>query len=855
MLISQNWLTRILQTANPSWSVDSEELDAGFVRVGFETEGYERLPKTEGPLVIGKVSNIEELEGFKKPIRYCEVAVGEANGTGEPQNIICGARNFAEGDYVIVALPGTVLPGPFEISARKTYGKISEGMMCSASEIGLFDGTSPGIITVSEEEITANGLAAGDDARGLLGLDDTVFEVNVTPDRGYALSARGLARELASSFELQYRDPALDPAAAALDDDLFAGIPGIKEDILSLQVEEDTKCSLFGIRKVEGIDPTAESPLWLQRELMLCGQRPVNAATDVTNYVMMLLGQPMHAFDAGKITGNLRVHRASEGDILTTLDGVKRTLSSEDVVISDDSGIQSLAGVMGGSTSEISDETVDVLFEAAHWDELTVARTCRRHKLSSESSRRFERGTDAAIIGNALDFAVSLLVRIAGGKVVHGRTMVGEVPSMPMIQMHTNRPGKVAGMIYPDGTTIGRLREVGCTVRETGLRDGQGARQIEVTPPTWRPDLTIPADLVEEVLRLEGLENIPSVLPHAPVGCGLTPRQRLRRRIGHAMAWNGFAEILPTPFIANDVFDEWGLAEDDPRRNVVKVQNPLESDHASLGTTLLPSMIDALRRNSARGQKDVALFGVEQVCLPRLPESERKPTPMPAVTQRPSEAELDELAQTLPEQPLYVAMVAAGQRALQGPWGGAENFEAQDAFEAARLIGRAAGVDVEFRNAEFLPWHPGRCAEILVDGTVVGHAGELHPQVCERANIPARSIALEIDLDALPVEERFPQPKVSAFPPVYQDVALVVDEDLPVAEVQKVLQEGAGELLESIRLFDIYESDSLAEGKRSLTFSLSFRATDRTLTEDEASEGRRAAIAAATEKLGAELRS
>src|SRR5699024_590628 len=242
----------------------------------------------------------------------------------------------------------------------------------------------------------------------------------------------------------------------------------------------------------------------------------------------MLLGQPIHADVARKTTRNLRVTRGAEGAAPTTLDGVERTLSSEDVVISDDSGIQSLAGVMGGSTSEISDETVDVLFEAAHWDALTVARTCRRHKLSSESSRRFERGTDASIIGNALDFAVSLLVRIAGGQVVHGRTMVGEVPSMPTIQMHTNRPGKAAGLLCPDGTPIGRLRGVGCTVRETGRRDGPGARQIEGTPPTWRPDLTIPADLVEEVLRLEGLEHIPSVLPHAPVGRGLTPRQRRR---------------------------------------------------------------------------------------------------------------------------------------------------------------------------------------------------------------------------------------------------------------------------------------------------------------------------------------
>ncbi|HIW95562.1 MAG TPA: phenylalanine--tRNA ligase subunit beta [Candidatus Corynebacterium gallistercoris] len=851
MLISQAWLTRILQTSNPSWSVTAEEFDSGFVRVGFETEGYETIPVTTGPLVVGRVEKIEELEGFKKPIRYCDVNVGEANGSGDLQHIICGARNFAEGDNVIVALPGTVLPGPFEISARKTYGKVSEGMICSAMELGLSAQQNPGIITVSDAELAANGVAVGDDARGLLGLADTVFDVNITPDRGYALSARGLARELASSFNLQFRDPATDPAAAALRDDLLAGIPGVEGDVQGLNVEEDTRCSMFGLRKVVGIDPKAESPLWLQRELMLCGQRPVNAATDVTNYVMFLLGQPMHAFDAAKITGDLRVHRASGGEKFTTLDGVERTLNSEDVVISDSSGIQSLAGVMGGTTSEISAETTDVLFEAAHWDQITVARTCRRHKLSSEASRRFERGTDPAVIEEALDFAVALLADIAGGTIVEGRTVVGEVPAMPTITMHTSRPGKVAGTVYPDGTTISRLREVGCAVRETGSRDGNGAREIEVTPPTWRPDLTMPADLVEEVLRLEGLEDIPSIVPTAPAGAGFTPRQRMRRNVGRALAWAGFAEILPTPFIANDVFDVWELPAEDARRNTVKVQNPLEADYACIGTTLLPSMIESLRRNVTRGQRDVALYGVEQVAHPK---PGKQFSPMPSVKQRPSDAEVKELLGSLPAQPLHVAVVASGARQLQGTWGGPVAFEAADAIEAARTVMRAVGVTAEFRNAEYLPWHPGRCAEILVDGAVVGHAGELHPQVCERANIPARTVAVEINLDAIELKETFPRPVLSAYPAVLQDVAVVVDAATPAADVEEALKEGAGELLEDIRLFDVYRSDALGEDKRSLTFSLRFRAFDRTLTEEEASQARESAVARAAEAVGASLR-
>jgi phenylalanyl-tRNA synthetase beta chain len=857
MLISQDWLTRLLRTSNASFSVTSEEMDAGFVRVGFETEGYEHIAESTGAIVFGRVESFEELEGFKKPIRYCEVNVGDANGSGEPQHIICGARNFRQGDIVIVSLPGAVLPGGFEIAARKTYGKVSEGMMCSAAELGLASVQTAGIIALRGKEAEDPRIVIGEDAREFLGLDDTVFEVNVTPDRGYALSARGLARELAASFGLSFRDPATDPAAAALATDLLAGLPsaGDASDLPAITVDPETKASRFGIRRVSGIDPTVESPYWMQRELLLAGQRPVNAATDVTNYVMFLLGQPMHAFDAGKIAGDLHVHLATEGEKLTTLDGVERTLSGEDVVISDATGIQSMAGVMGGSTSEISAETTDVYFEAAHFDQITVARTSRRHKLSSEASRRFERGTDPAAIEAALDFAVALLTRIAGGTVVPGVSIVGEVPAMPTIAMHTSAPGRMAGTIYPSGTTVGRLTEVGCKVTPTGERDANGAMAIEVVPPTWRPDLTIPAELVEEVLRLEGLDKIPSVIPNAPAGRGLTPRQRMRRSVGHALAWNGWLEILPSPFIPNDTFDVWGLDASDPRRSAIRVLNPLESDVATIGTTLLPSMIDSLRRNITRGQKDLGLFGVEQVTLPTGVSGT---SPMPSTAGRPSDEEVTELLASLPDQPLHVAVIAAGDRELQGTRGPARPYTAADAFEAVRVIARAAGVEVTLRNAEYLPWHPGRCAEVLavVDGgeVVVGHAGELHPQVCERADLPKRTIAVEVNLDGLPLAESFPRPVLSPFPALYQDVAVVVDETTPAADVEAALVSGAGELLEAIRLFDEYHAEALGEGKRSLTYSLRFRATDRTLTEDEASEAREAAVAAAASTVGATLR-
>ena len=834
MLISKNWIVRLLQNAgNKDFNPTDEELDAGFVRVGFETEGYAPLPEVTGPLVIGRVAEIEELTGFKKPIRYCQVDVGQANGTGEPQGIICGARNFKQGDLVVVSLPGAVLPGGFEISARKTYDHISAGMMASAAELGL-TAKSEGIITLHDGSATP-----GQDAREILGSDDTVFEVNVTPDRGYALSARGLTREIASAFDLEFSDVAQDPAIAGID---IAGVPAPSGETIAVSVEESTKAKRFGVRTVEGIDPNATAPFWMQRELMLSGVRSVNAATDVTNYVMLLTGQPMHAFDADKIAGGLRVHNATDGEKFETLDHVERTLTAQDVVISDDNGIQSLAGVMGGTTSEISDETVNVHFEAATWDPLTVARTARRLKLSSEASRRFERGVDPQLVENALDIACALLVDIAGGTIHAGRTLVGDVEKRDAIAMRATRPAELIGVDYARETVVRRLEEVGCEVAGDG-------EELQVTPPTWRTDITVPVELVEEVVRLEGLDDIPSILPTPRGGRGLSPLQRRRRAVTHALAYSGYAEIIPTPFIANDTFDTWGLDADDPRRNTVKVQNPLDADYGILGTTLLPPMLEAAGRNVARGRGDVAIYSVAQTSEKRADVS-----PLPDVSERPADEVVAELVESLPKQHLHAATVALGNTELEGPWGTGRAYEWSDAIEAAQLVARVCGVELDVQAAEYLPWHPGRCAALKVDGEIVGHAGELHPQILEKLNLPARTCAMEIDLTAIPLAERLPAPRLSAFPLLNQDIALVVDDSVAAEDVRRVVQEGAGELVEAVTLFDVYRSDNLGEGKKSLAFGLAFRAPDRTLTEEEASEARLKAAELAKERFGAEMR-
>ncbi len=835
MLISQKWLTSLLNNAgNPGWSVSAEELDAGFVRVGFETEGYEPLPETTGPLVIGRVEEIEELTEFRKPIRYCQVNVGKANGTGELQGIICGARNFKEGDYVVVSLPGAVLPGGFEIAARETYGHISNGMMASEAELG-FTSKSDGIITLPE------GVGElGQDAREVLGGPDTIFEVNVTPDRGYALSARGLGREVASAFDLEYKDVAKDPSVAGVD---VSSVPAPTGDLIPITLEESTKAQRFGLRKVEGIDPTVQAPFWMQRVLMLAGVRSVNAATDVTNYVMLLLGQPMHAFDADKVAGGLRVHNAQGGEEFETLDHTKRTLTPGDVVISDDNGIQSLAAIMGGTTSEIGDDTTNVYFEAASWGALTVARSARHHKLSSEASRRFERGVDPTIIEVALDMACALLVEIAGGTISDKRTLVeGTAQNREPINLRVAHPSELIGVEYSKETVIKRLQEVGCDIADNG-------DVLVVTPPAWRTDLNEPVELIEEIVRLEGLDDIPLVLPTPRGGRGLSQEQRRRRAVTHALAYSGYVEIIPTPFMSNTVVDTWGLDADDPRRNTVGVQNPLDADYAVLATTLLPAMLEAVGRNVARGRHDLSLYSVAQTAEKTADES-----PMPSVAERPSDAVVEELVSSLPVQHLHAATVAIGNIEPEGPWGDGRAYTWADAIESAQVVARACGVTLDIESVEHVPWHPGRCAQLSVDGVVVGYAGELHPQVLEALGLPERTCAMEIDLTAVPFNQTLPAPVLSSFPALHQDIALVVDEAVPAESVRRTIEQNAGDLLEAVELFDVYRSESLGDGKKSLAFGLIFRAPDRTLTDDEASAGRLAAAEAAEKEFGAQMR-
>ncbi|MGW3496747.1 phenylalanine--tRNA ligase subunit beta [Streptomyces sp. NPDC001020] len=814
------------------------DVQAKLISVGLEVETVEQLgADLKGPLVVGQVLTIEELDGFKKPIRFCTVDVGQANGTGEPQEIVCGARNFSVGDKVVVVLPGAVLPGGFAISARKTYGKKSHGMICSSDELGMGDDGSKGIIVLPPE------YEVGTDAIELLELVDEVLDIAVTPDRGYCLSLRGIAREAAIAYGLPLRDPAL------LD------VPAPNGFGYPVKISEPLGCDRFTARTVSGLDPEARSPIWLQRRLQKAGMRPVSLAVDVTNYVMLELGQPLHAYDRSRVQGPIGVRRAQQGEQLGTLDGITRKLDAEDLVITDDRGPIGLAGVMGGANTEIADDdheagaTTDVVIEAAHFDAISIARTARRHKLSSEASRRFERGVDPMAASAAAQRTVDLLVLLAGGTADAGVTEV-IAPSAPRtITIPADHPDKVAGVEYGRETVVRRLQEVGCDV--------YGQDELIVTVPSWRPDLTDPNDLAEEVIRLEGYENLPSTLPKPPAGLGLTDRQRMHRRIGRALAGAGYVEALNYPFIGEQVFDQFGLADDDMRRQIVKLVNPLSDEEPALRTTLLPGLLGALRRNDGRGAHDLALFETGLVFQPR--EEQRVAARLP-VDRRPTDEEIASLTAALPDQPRHVAVVLAGAREQVGWWGKGRPADWADAVEAARTVAREVTAELIVRKGQYAPWHPGRCAElaVVIDGTeqVIGYAGELHPGVLKSLGLPTRTCAMELDLDVLEKAGSglVKGPRISAFPVATQDVALVVDKTVPHTDVEAALREGAGELLESLRLFDVYESEQLGQDRKSLAYALRFRASDRTLTVDEASAARDAAVALAAERTGAVLR-
>lgn len=856
-LIPIDWLASHVEVPE---DLTASQLAADLVKVGLEEEEI-HAPDVTGPIVVGKVLTlVKEEQKNGKLINYCRVDVGSHNdapGEGkEPvdfpsRGIICGAHNFVEGDYVVVSLPGAVLPGDFAIAARKTYGHVSDGMICSARELGLGQ-DHDGIIVLahSDDDAAAVNLpAVGESVLPYLGLGGETLEINVTPDRGYCFSMRGVAREYAHSTGAKFTDPGLEEnlatdlatpndsgfAVVVRDDAPIHGVPGADR---------------FVTRIVRGVNSAAQSPKWMQDRLTAAGMRPISLAVDATNYVMLDLGQPLHAYDLGKVEAPLVVRRARAGETVTTLDSVERTLDPEDLVIADSCGgegarVVGLAGTMGGLDTEVSDETTDILIEAAHFDQVSVARMARRHRLPSEASKRFERGVDPTLAPIAAQMVAELLADFGGGTIDEGVCDVNTVPAIAPIEFATDDVRRLTGLNVPEADIVRILEEIGCTV--------EGRSTLQVTPAPWRPDLVGPAHFVEEVARLVGYDEIASILPTPRGGAGLTKRQRHQRDMVRALAEQGWTQVLSYPFVSAGTFDKQLIPAEDSRRSAIVLANPLQDEAPYMRTSILDSLLDTAKMNVARSNPAVAIFESSLVTRPDA----LVPATTPNVGGRPTDEQLAALAAAMPAQPHHIAGVATplvAQACADMP---AVTWDWRDALAAVDTLVCTLGGKVEFANVDYAPLHPGRGAEASVSGHVIGYAGELAPKVCQAFDLPARSIAFEVDADVLLTalsDSPMPVTPVSAFPAAKEDIALVVDADLPSSQVESVIREAAGEILEDVRLFDVYTGDQIPEGKKSLAFALRLRGTDHTLTAEEAASVRKRIIKKTGKKFGAELR-
>jgi phenylalanyl-tRNA synthetase beta chain len=829
--IPLSWLSEYVdlpQDASP------EDVMADLVRVGLEEEGSHFF-EVSGPIVVGQVVEfVEEPQSNGKTIRWCQVQVapaGEkaADGGADLRGIVCGALNFEVGDKVVVCLPGSVLPGDFRISARSTYGHVSDGMIASGRELNLSD-DHDGILRLGLMGLDPK---VGSDAIELLGLDDSAAEISVLPDRGYCLSLRGVAREYSHATGSPYRDPT-------------GNAHPVHGEGFSLEIEDtapirNRKTSQsFLLRSVVGIDATKPTPAWMRARLKLAGMRSISLAVDITNYVMLELGQPVHAYDLDKIQGGFKIRRAKPGETLKTLDGQERKLHPEDLLITDDSGPIGLAGVMGGEATEVTETTTNVLIEAAHFDSVSIARSARRHKLFSEASKRYERGVDPRVGEYAAARVIQLLEVHAGGSASGLGASYLNFDEPKGIFLPDSFATNLTGIELSSSQIQKVLSDIGATFNSV-----EGG--LQVFAPSWRPDLRDKTDLVEEIARIIGYEQIPSRIPVAPPGRGLTRSQQLRRGALNALAAAGYTEILNYPFVSKQQ-NEWFADSSES----VQLANPIQEEAGYLRLSLIPGLIEAAKRNLSRGLVDLGIY--EQGVVFQS-NSDSVPD-FPETSKRPSAKQLELLAKTIPNQPKYLSGICLGQRLPSQPGVLSVNFSFEDALHAANLVASAAGAKLSVRQGEPKGFHKARSAELLVEDKVVGVVGEIDPQLTKQNDLPRQVGAFEINLDLL--FELSPEIRVAnsigVMPAATQDLSLIVDASTPAAEVMLAVQEGAGALLESISLTDDYRGENVAPGTKSLTFALRFRAMDKTLTQAEASEARDRGVEVAKERHQAELR-
>jgi phenylalanyl-tRNA synthetase beta chain len=803
--------------------VEPGQLAERLAMTGTEVErvGTVGPPSAEG-FVVGKVLSAEPHPNADR-LRVCTVDTGDGERT-----IVCGAPNVAAGQTVPVALPGATLPGGHEIGKAKLRGVESMGMICASSELELGEGP-PGILVLED-----GGLAAGTPLSEVLPIAEPVLELEVTPNRVDCFGVYGVAHEV-------HAISAAPLAAEPWAEDAVTEGEGEVGDYASVAVEVPDLCPRFTARVFTDVT-IGPSPAWLQARLAAAGQRAINNVVDITNYVMLLTAQPLHAFDLDKVPdGALTVRTAAQGEKMTTLDDVERSLDAETVLVCDGNGPSGIAGIMGGQVSEVSSDTTRVLLEVANWNGTNILRSSRMLSLRSEASSRFEKQLHPELCMRAQRIASRLMVELCGAKLVPGTIDVAaEIPSQRRLILRGERVEGLLGMAIAQADQVAYLERLGFEVEVSGA-------DLEVTvPPDRHGDVTREVDLIEEVGRVHGLdEHLPSTLPAVAgrVG-GLSREQRLRRRAEDAMRDLGFDEVVGWSFTDPGQPGRLRIPAGDERAGGIVLANPLSEDQSVMRTTVLGSLLDVAQRNLSRDADAVALFESGRVYLPAGPGSGGALTgDFPGERPAPD------------REPHRIGCLAVGPLMAKSWRGGGEPV---DFFALKGVVEALAGqlgatIACEAWEEPFL--HPGRSAAVSVGGKAAGWIGELHPLVCRAWDIEA-AVGFEIDLAALLAavsagEETYED--VTTFPASYQDLAVVVPAELAAAELRATVLASGGELLHAAEVFDLYEGEQVDEGRKSLALRLEFRAADRTLTDDEVSE-RRAAIEAAVKEIGGSLR-
>ena len=800
------------------------ELVSALNQLGLEVDGIEQPGAEITGVIAARVLNVE-----RHPDADKLSLVDVTTGAGETR-VVCGAPNVVAGMVVPYAPSGATLPGGFTLERRKIRGQVSDGMLCSAKELGLGDDHSGILALVADAEL-------GADVRELLGLDDVIFDLAITPNRPDAMCIVGVARELAAHFSLDFTVP--DPLALA--DASVGGASGSGD--ITVVVEDDLRCPRY-LGRVARVT-MGDSPAWMAQRLIKAGMRPISNVVDVTNYVLLERNQPLHAFDLSRLSGRGIVVRLAEvGETITTLDGVERALTDEDLLICDAARTpQAVAGIMGGSTSEVSASTTEILLESAYFERMGIARSSKRLKLRSESSARFERGIDPDAIAVNVERAMELLVEVAGAQVAPGACDVYPAPvERERIRLRASRVNAVLGTELDDEDVWASLAPLGIELEpaEAGGTDASSPKTTMIAVvPTFRPDLDREIDLIEEVARRIGFDRIGRTLPdtHGQIGA-LTVRQRERRLVGDALVGVGLSEAITLSLVSPADLERAGA----PLDRVVRATNPLRAEESVLRTAILPGLLRAVAGNRAQGLSDVALFEMGRVFL--VSSDRRRADDNP-----------------LPDEPEHVALAWAGS-IRRRPLEDDRPVDVYDAVDAVTVVLDTLGiVDVTLEPASLTGYRPGRAARLVIDGQAAGTVGEVASEVLtalglDTAGIDAPVVAAELVLDTLLDARRrdraFRAP--SRFPASTIDLAFVAADTVAAADVIGTLRSSAGDLLEDVRTFDVFRSDAMGDGRRSLAFRLRFRAPDRTLTDADVGVLRQAAIDAVRSAHGAELR-